>query len=185
MDARPSERFAHAGELMVAMRDWLDGVDRRERAHAIVVNAHREHRPSIERMRADAQQKRARSREILDNLRSFDKAQDKAEGWKLADDAAALEQDAQREEIIWTQKLRSALNDAPDLEEAHTALADHYAEVLLRAETDHDQPAATRFATLLESHTGKLHTAARARYERLLRGEGCLSLAVEAEGVGR
>ncbi len=179
----PSERFAHAGELMVAMRDWLDGVDRRERAHAIVVNAHRAHRPSIERMRADAQQKRARSREILDNLRSFDKAQDKAEGWKLADDAAALEQDALREETIWTQKLRSALNDAPDLEEAHTALADHYAENLLRAEIDHDQPAATRFATLFESHTGKLHTEARARYERLLRGDGGLTLAVEAEGV--
>lgn len=183
MERAPSDRFAHAGELMIAMRDWLDGQGRQERARTIVVNAHLEHRPSIERMRADALQKRTRGREILDKLRSFDKAQAKAEGWKLADDAAAIEQDALREEIIWTQKLRSALNDAPDLEEAHAALANHYAEGLLRAETDHDQPAATRLATLLESHAGKLPTEARARHERFLRGDGRLTLATETEGV--
>lgn len=183
MERSPSDRFAHAGELMIAMRDWLDGEGRRERAHAIVASAHQDHRPSIERMRADAHQKRTRSREILDKLRSFDRAQDKAEGWKLADDAAAIEQDALREETIWTQKLRSALNDAPDLEEAHTALANHYAECLLRAETDHDQPTATRLATLVESHAGKLPTEARARYERFLRGDGRLTLATDTAGA--
>lgn len=183
MERAPSDRFADAGALMIAMRDWLDGEGRRERAHAIVVNAHHDHRPSIDRMRKDAHQKRTRSREILGKLRSFDRAQDKAEGWKLADDAAAIEQDALREEIIWTQKLRSALNDAPDLEEAHTALAAHYAEGLLRAETDHDQPTATRLAALLESHAGKLPTEPRTRYERFLRGDGRLTLATAAKGA--
>jgi serine/threonine-protein kinase len=168
---------------MLAMRDWLDGADREERAHAIVTNAHLEHRPAIERLREEANQKRARSREILDKLRSFDRAQDKAEGWQLADDAAQLEQDALREETLWTQKLRSALNEAPALEEAHTALADHYTEGLLRAETDHNQPAATRFATLLESHAAALGSAARARYDRLLRGDGQLTLRTDPDGA--
>ncbi len=183
MERDPSDRFAHAGELMVAMRDWLDGADRQERAHAIVADAQREHRPRIERMRADAHEKRVRSREILDKLRTFDKAQAKAAGWQLADDASQLEQDALREETLWTQKLRSALNDVPDLEEAHTALADHYSEGLLRAEIDHERPAATRFAALLESHAEKLRPEAQARYKRLLRGDGRLTLFADRDGV--
>jgi serine/threonine-protein kinase len=183
MARAPADRFAHAGELMIAMRDWLDGADREERARATVTSADREHRPAIERLRDEANQKRTRSREILDKLRSFDRAQDKAEGWQLADEAALLDQDALREETIWTQKLRSALNEAPGLEEAHTALADHYAEGLLRAETDHNQPAATRFSTLLESHAGELRPEARARYDRLLRGDGQLTLRTEPAGA--
>ena len=183
MERDPSERFANAGELMIAMRDWLDGADRQERAIAIVANAHREHRPSIERMRASAREKRTRSRQILDKLRSFDKAQDKAEGWQLADDAARLEQDALREETIWTQKLRSALNDAPGLEEAHSALAEHYKEGLVLAELDHDKPAAMRFATLLESHAGKLCKEEQDRYESFLRGDGRLTLLADRDGV--
>jgi eukaryotic-like serine/threonine-protein kinase len=183
MAREPADRFTDAGALMIALRDWLDGADRRERAHAIVADAHQAHRPSIQQLRDDARQKRGRSREILDRLRSYDKAQDKAEGWQLADDAARLEQDALREETIWTQKLGSALNDAPDLEEAHTALADHYTEGLLRAEIDHDLFAATRLATLLESHAGKLRAGARARYEALLRGDGRLTLVTEPAGA--
>ncbi|MEP7121814.1 MAG: bifunctional serine/threonine-protein kinase/formylglycine-generating enzyme family protein [Byssovorax sp.] len=183
MARAPGDRFAHAGELMIAMRDWLDGADREERAHAIVASAHRDHVPAIERLRREADEKRLRSREILDKLRSFDRAQDKAEGWQLADDAAQLEQDALREETIWTQKLRSALNEAPGLEEAHTALADHYTEGLLRAETDHHLPAATRFATLLESHAGELRPEARARYDQLLRGDGRLTMVTDPPGA--
>lgn len=183
MERDPSHRHADAGALMVAVRDWLDGADRQERARRIVEDAHHEHHASIERMREDARQKRAQSREILDRLRPFDRAQDKAEGWKLADNAAAIEQEALREETHWTQKLRSALNEAPDLEEAHTALADHYAKGLLQAETDHDQPAATRFATLLEDHVAQLCAAARACYDTLLRGDGRLSLLTTPKGA--
>jgi eukaryotic-like serine/threonine-protein kinase len=179
----PSHRHAHAGELMIAVRDWLDGADRQERARRIVEDAQHEHGASIERMRENARHLRAQSRAILDGLRPFDRAQDKAEGWRLADEAAAIEQRALREETHWTQKLRSALNEAPDLEEAHTALADHYAEGLLRADTDHDQHAATRFTTLLEDHVAKLRAAARARYETLLRGDGRLTLLTNPGGA--
>jgi serine/threonine-protein kinase len=183
MEREPSDRHDHAGALMEAMRDWLDGADRQARARRIVEGANREHLAKIKDMREDADQRRARSRRILDSLLPFDRAQDKAEGWKLADDAAAIEQEVLREEINWTQKLRSALNDAPDLEEAHAALAEHYAESLLRAETAHDQPSATSFAALLESHAGNLRAEERARYETLLQGDGRLTLMTEPERV--
>ncbi|WP_437874925.1 bifunctional serine/threonine-protein kinase/formylglycine-generating enzyme family protein [Sorangium sp. So ce513] len=179
MEREPGGRYAHAGALMEAVRDWLDGADRQERAVRIVEEAHREHRARIARMRAEADRRRAASRKILDRLRSFDRAQDKAEGWQLEDEAAAIEQDMLREEVYWTQKLRSALNEVPGLEHAHGALAEHYAESLLRAEAEHDRPAMTRFAALLEDHAKHLPEDGRARYEALLRGDARLTLVTE------
>ncbi|WP_284721726.1 bifunctional serine/threonine-protein kinase/formylglycine-generating enzyme family protein [Polyangium sorediatum] len=179
MERVPSNRFLDANALMTAVRDWLDGADRRARARRIVEDAHHAHRARIERMREDASRLRARARQILDRLRPFDRAQEKAVGWQFEDEAAAIEQDVLREEINWTQKLRSALNEVPDLEEAHAALAAHYAENLRRAEAEHDRPAATSFAALLEDHTAKLRADERARYEALLQGDGRLTLITE------
>ncbi len=176
MERSPSDRHADAGELMEALRDWLDGADRQARARGIVERAQAEHRARIEQTRATASRLATQSRELLEKLRPFDRAQEKAEGWKLADDARALEQEAIRDEIQWIQKLRSALNESPMLEEAHVALAEHYSERLLRAEADHDEPAATSFAAFLEDHAGKLPVQRRARYEAVLRGDGKLSL---------
>ena len=172
----PEDRHADAGALMEAVRDWLDGADRRGRALAIVREANAEHRPRVDEARARASVLRARSREILDRLRSYDRAQDKAEGWRLADEAQALEQEALRAEIRWTQALRSALNESPDLEEAHAALAEHYAESLSRAEAAHDEAAVTSFAALLGDHAARLSPHARSPYEALLRGHGKLSI---------
>ncbi|MEO7331356.1 MAG: hypothetical protein ABI193_22460, partial [Minicystis sp.] len=176
--ARP-DRYPDAGALMEAVRDWLDGASRRERALAIVREANHAHLATIERMRAEADRLRARAKEILDRLQTFDKAQAKAEGWKLEDDAAAIEQAALREEIHWTQKLRSALNEAPDLEEAHETLAEHYAHRSQHAEAERDQPAATRFAALLDEHAGKLREERRTHYEARSRGDGRLTFLTE------
>ncbi|MFO0762666.1 MAG: SUMF1/EgtB/PvdO family nonheme iron enzyme [Byssovorax sp.] len=183
MERAPSARFGDAGALMTAVRDWLDGADRRERGLRIVADAHREHRARIDGRRAEADRLRALSRRVLDRLRSYDKAQDKAEGWRLADEADAIEQQALREEIVWAQKLRSALNEAPDLDEAHAALAEHYAGALLRAEEKHDDPSATSFTVLLEDHAQRLDPARRAPFEALLRAEGRVTLITEPAGA--
>lgn len=183
MARTPADRYSDAGALMEAIRDWLDGADRRARALRIVQEASAVHRPRIEAIRARANALLARSRAVLDGLKPFDRAQDKAEGWKLADEASALEQAALRDEIDWTQKLRSALNEAPALEEAHAALAEHYAESLLRAEAAHDSPAETSFAALLQDHTSRLSPALRARYDVLLQGNGRLSLETAPRGA--
>ena len=55
----PADRFASAGELMVALRDGLDGADRDERGRSIVARAHREHLPTIQRLRDEARKKRS------------------------------------------------------------------------------------------------------------------------------
>jgi formylglycine-generating enzyme required for sulfatase activity len=179
MEREPSRRFADARALHDAIRDWLDGADRRARGRRIVEQAESAHRQTIAALRAEADALRTRSRRILAVLQSFDRAQDKAEGWKLADRAAELEQRALREESLWAQKLRSALNEAPDLDEAHLALAHHYADGLLRAEAEHDEPNATSFVVLLEDHAKGLEPARRVHFDALLRGEGQLSLLTE------
>lgn len=183
MARSPVERYSHAGVLMEALRDWLDGADRQARARRIVDDAHRQHRSTMERLREQAVQQRAQARKILEKLRTFDRAQEKAEGWKLEDEAAELEQQVLREEIHWTQKLRSALNEAPDLEEAHLPLAEHYAERLLRADAVHDEPAAMSYVALLEEHAGRLRPEDRIRYQALLQGDGYLTLHTIPERV--
>lgn len=183
MQRAPSQRHEDAGALMEALRDWLEGANRRARALGIVEEANREHLPNVLKMRQEADALRVESRKILDRLRSFDRAQDKAVGWRLADRAAGLEQEAVRAEITWTQKLRSALNEAPDLTEAHSVLADHYAKSLLRAERAHDAPAATSFAVLLEEHAQRLDGNGRTSYEALLRGDGRLTLLTNPPGA--
>jgi serine/threonine-protein kinase len=179
MAREPWERYANAVALMEALRDWLDGTDRQERARRIVAEADREHRPRIEAMRREAEALRASSRALLGKLRDYDPAQDKAEGWALADRAQATEQRALREEIYWTQKVRSALNEAPDLEEAHDALAAHYLACLLGAEAENDEPSAARFAAHLEDHARHLSGAARARCEAVVRGKGRLTIVTD------
>lgn len=176
MERHPGDRPAHAGLLMAAIRDWLDGATRTAHARRIVEDAHREHGSKLEHMREQAAQHRATAREILGRLQSFDHAQRKAEGWALEDEAAAIERDILREEIYWTQKIRSALNEAPDLEEAHAALAEHYAQSLHRAESIHDESSVLSYAALLESHARKLPASTRIRYETLLQGDGLLTL---------
>jgi serine/threonine protein kinase/formylglycine-generating enzyme required for sulfatase activity len=179
MERDPRDRYPDASALMDAVRDWLDGADRQERALALVLGAHKEHRSKITELREEADRLRARSRDILDRLESFDRAQDKAEGWTLEDRALAFEREALREEVLWIQKLRSALNLVPDLEQAHLALAEHYAESLARAEAAHDQLAAMSSAGFLEDHLGKLHGERRNHYEAILRGPGQLTLLTE------
>ncbi len=74
------------------------------------------------------------------------------------------------------QILRSALNEAPDLREAHEALADHYAEELLEAEEARDPRGAARAEALLRQHD-------RGRHAVLLAGDGALTLATAPEGA--
>lgn len=179
----PHDRPAHAGILMDAIRDWLDGANRVARARRIVVDADRDHRAKIQFLHRRSEALRMQAREILSRLRSFDPAQQKAEGWALEDEAATIERDISREEITWTQKIRSALNEAPDLEEAHSALAEHYAQSLYRADAAHDESSTRNYAALLASHAARLPSEIRVHYEALLLGDGRLTLRTIPESV--
>ncbi|CAN90839.1 MULTISPECIES: bifunctional serine/threonine-protein kinase/formylglycine-generating enzyme family protein [Sorangium] len=175
MALAPEARTPDAGALAADVRSWLDGARRRERALAIVDHA-RAIRPEIEATRARARALRDEARAILDGLSSFDPAERKARGWRLEDEAERLEREASLGQVEWMQVLRSALNEAPDLREAHEALADHYAEELAQAEEARDPRGAARAEALLRQHD-------RGRHAVLLAGDGALTLATVPAGA--
>ncbi|XXY45780.1 bifunctional serine/threonine-protein kinase/formylglycine-generating enzyme family protein [Sorangium sp. So ce269] len=171
----PEARHPDAGALAADIRSWLDGARRRERALAIVDRA-RAIQPELEATRARARALRDEARAILDGLSSFDPAERKARGWRLEDEAERLEQAASLGQVEWMQTLRSALNEAPDLREAHEALADHYAAELAEAEEARDPRGAARAEALLRQHD-------RGRHAVLLAGDGELTLATVPAGA--
>ncbi|WP_434045547.1 MULTISPECIES: bifunctional serine/threonine-protein kinase/formylglycine-generating enzyme family protein [Sorangium] len=175
MALAPEARYPDAGALAADVRSWLDGARRRERALAIVAKA-RAIQPELAATRARARALRDEARAILDGLRSFDPAEQKARGWRLEDEAERLDRAASLGQIEWMQILRSALNEAPDLREAHEALADHYAEELVEAEEARDARAAARAEALLRQHD-------RGRHAVLLAGDGALALTTDPAGA--
>ncbi|WP_437958918.1 bifunctional serine/threonine-protein kinase/formylglycine-generating enzyme family protein [Sorangium sp. So ce119] len=175
MALAPEARYPDAGALAADVRSWLDGARRRERALATVEKA-RAIQPELAATRARARALRDEARAILDGLSSFDPAEQKARGWRLEDEAERLDRAASLGELEWMQILRSALNEAPDLREAHEALADHYAEELVEAEEARDARAAARAEALLRQHD-------RGRHAVLLAGDGALALATAPAGA--
>ncbi|AUX39591.1 protein kinase [Sorangium cellulosum] len=175
MARAPGDRYPDAGALAADVRSWLDGARRRERALAIVDRA-RAIQPAIEATRARARALRGEARAALGGLRSFDAAERKARGWRLEDEAERLEREASLGRVEWMQILRSALNEAPDLAEAHEALADHYADELVEAEEARDARGAARAEALLRQHDRGQHVV-------LLAGDGELTLATAPAGA--
>ncbi|WP_437743463.1 bifunctional serine/threonine-protein kinase/formylglycine-generating enzyme family protein [Sorangium sp. So ce1504] len=175
MAREPPSRYASAEVLAAEIRGFLDGARRRERARALVEES-RALAPQIEGLRARARALRAEAKAVLGRLDSFAPAAEKAQGWALEDEARALDRAAALDEATWHQKLRAALNEAPDFDEAHAALADAHLADLRAAEEARDAEAAARAEAFLRAH-------ARERHAVLLRGTGALSLRTDPEGA--
>ncbi|APR77983.1 serine/threonine protein kinase [Minicystis rosea] len=175
MAREPADRPANARILADEMRGFLDGARRRERARALVAEARRL-APSIQALRARSSTLRADAQALLGQVHAFDPAARKAPGWALEDEARALEFRAAQEEVIWQRKLRAALDEAPDLDEAHEALADAHAAELRAAETARDAAATARAEALLREHD-------RGRHAALLAGDGAFWLLTSPVGA--
>jgi serine/threonine-protein kinase len=171
----PADRPADARVLAEEMRAFLDGARRRARARDLVAQA-RALAPSIEGLRARAEALRAEARVRLAGVHAFDPAERKAPGWALEDEARALDLAAALEEVGYKRKLRAALEEAPDLDEAHEALADAHAAELRAAEAARDAAAAARAEALLREHD-------RGRHAALLGGAGTLTFVTAPAGA--
>jgi serine/threonine-protein kinase len=132
--------------------------------------------PACADLRARARALREEAQGVLARVQSFDPVEEKARGWALEDQADALDRKVAVQEAVWHQRMRAALDEAPDLEEAHAALADRYREDLHAAEEARDAAAAARAETLLREHDRGQHAA-------LLRGIGALTVVTEPEGA--
>ena len=171
----PADRYADAGALGDALREWLDGAQRRAKALEILAQA-APLRPTIDTLRAEAADKRARAAAIMAPLPPHAPVEQKAPAWDLEDEAEVAEREAVVREVRWQQVVGTALEQVPDLPEAHAVLADHYAERLLAAEQGGRRSDVARFETLLADHD-------RGQHAKLLSGIGAVTLVTDPPGA--
>jgi len=171
----PTERYPSAKPLAEDLRRWLDGEAQRDAARRDVADADGL-LPGIDELQRRARGLHAEAEELLDSLPPHAPIEAKRPAWTLQDQARELERRATAWETEYTQALYDAVNLAPDLEEAHTRLADYYRrrhEAAERADDDHTAQHA--LARLRAHHRG--------RYQRYLDGVATFSLPTSISDV--
>ncbi|MCB9764556.1 MAG: SUMF1/EgtB/PvdO family nonheme iron enzyme [Alphaproteobacteria bacterium] len=171
----PAARHPEAGAFAEALAGWLDGVDRRERALAVVEEA-RAHGARALALQGQAAALRDEATEALRDVRSYDPDTLKRPGWAREDRASALEAEADLADDDQEQALQAALRVDPHLPEAHDALAALYRDRHAAAEQAGDLLSAARLEQRLRAHD-------RGAHADYLRGEGTVSLVTDPPGA--
>lgn len=167
----PAARPQQAGQIAEALRDWQEGATKRARALASVAAAE-----SVRAQVADAAGEAARltaqERRLEDGIRAHAPIATKLPWWEAQDSARAAQDRVEDLEAAVEAHLAEALAHAPDLPEAHAALAALHQAHHAAAEAAHDRDA-RRHLERLARHDRDLTWAA---YRR---GDGALSLATD------
>ncbi|MEZ4473577.1 MAG: SUMF1/EgtB/PvdO family nonheme iron enzyme [bacterium] len=120
---------------------------------------------------------RDEAREQLARLDIHAPDTEKAEAWRLEDEASALDREAAGSEARYLQRLQAALTLSPDLEECHDLLADHHQGHAERARERGDADAAAVHRLLVRTHDRS------GRHVAWLARRGYLSLEVATPGA--
>ena len=178
----PEDRFAAAASLAAEVGAWLAGARRREKALAVVESA--EHKVSeATALREEASALREEAEVLLAGVKGWQPEEDKAPGWRKQDEASALEQKAELAEVQQEQLLAAALTHAPDLPEAHAALAARYRAEHAAVEAERGDT--TRQEVLLHTHAHALPSSHPEHVGHLayLKGDGALTLVTDPPGA--
>jgi formylglycine-generating enzyme required for sulfatase activity len=182
MSRDPAERYADGAEVASAVQSWLDGSSRRERALSVVAEAAAQ-RPAAAALRERAAALRSEAEAALQGIEGWRPEEDKAAGWAQEDEAAALEGRAALLELSEESLLQASLTHAPELPEAHAALAERYRREHAAAEAARQLTA--RPEVLLRHHLEALPEAHPVRRSGFayLKGDGALTLWTDPEGA--
>ena len=182
MSRSAGERYATAGAFAAALQSWLDGSKRREQALEVVSEAATKG-PAAAALRAAAGALRAEAAAELEGIEGWRPEEDKAAGWAKEDEAAALEAQAVLLELSEEQLLQASLTHAPELPEAHAALAERYRSEHAAAEAA--RQSAARPEALLRHHLEALPESHPVRGSGLayLKGDGALTLVTDPPGA--
>jgi formylglycine-generating enzyme required for sulfatase activity len=184
MARAPRDRFRDATEMVAPLQGWLDGAQRREQATAMAVDAVAR-QAEVETARQEAAALRARGEALLRSIPAWADEEEKAEAWRLLDEADAQAQVAALADLGVEQALHGALRVAPDLPEAHAALLARYRVLHTEAERRRDDAEAQRLAARMAPHVAALspRDPVRVRAEAYLEGSGALTLLTEPAGA--
>ena len=176
------DRFIDAGALAAEIAAWLDGARRREQALEVVAAAEVK-TPEAEALRKRAADLRDEAEALLDGIEGWRPEEDKMAGWEKEDEAKDVEQQADMLELEQEQLLAGALTHAPDLPEAHAALAARYQAQHRALEEAREN--ATRAEVLQRLHATALPESHpdRAGHLAYLTGDGALTLVTDPPGA--
>jgi serine/threonine protein kinase/formylglycine-generating enzyme required for sulfatase activity len=176
----PEGRPADAAEVAAAARAWLDGANKREKALEVVAAADAVV-GEMQALRQRAASLRAEGDALLARTRPWEPEDAKAAGWAKQDEAERSERDAALLELRREALLQGSLTHAPELVEAHAALAElelgrHHA-----AEAEREAIVAARAEVRLREYADALPERhdVRRRVAIYLRGDGALTLATD------
>ena len=177
-------RYRNGTELAEEIEEWLDGRRRQEKALAVVEQA-LGCAPKGEELRRQAQELRDEASRVLAKVQSWEPDERKVDGWAKEDQAAELERRADLESLESQRLLNAALTHAPELPEAHRALAERYRKEHQIAEQMGDDDGMTEAELLLRGHAQALpeHDEGRRGHFAYLKGDGALSLVTDPPGV--
>lgn len=180
----PEDRFRDAGALAGAVNAWLEGVQRREQALAVVAQA-LEIDAEASTLRAAADALSDEATRALQTVPPFAPEEHKIPAWEIEARAAEKQREANITSIRAEQQLQAALNIEPELVEAHEALAKHYLEEHRRAEAREQISAKLEAQVRLRTHVDALPTDhdTRVEIERYLEGTGKLTLHTDTPGA--
>jgi serine/threonine-protein kinase len=151
----------------------------------VLVQQAQDRLPRVRGLRDEATVLRAEARERLDAIPLWAPEVERHGAWALEERAEELEIEAGLEDLAAEQGVRAALSLAPDLSDAHAALAERYQAEHRAAEAAGDRAGAARAEALLTAHVVALPEAHRVRAEATawLSGEGLLTLHTDPAGA--
>ena len=184
MAREPQARLSHAGLLSVAVRTWLDGAHKRDRAVALVGRV-RASLPEAAALRTEAARLDEQAADDLARVPTWAPEEDKYAAWDLLQQAMDLRAQAELREGEAELGLQGALMIDPNLPEAHAELAVRSMARHAEAEAARDAPEAARALVRLGRHLDALppHHAARTRLRTYFRGEAALTLDAQPQGA--
>ncbi len=112
-----ADRYMDASTIAEAVAGWLDSLQLREQAVALVRQAG-QLEPVLDRLRTEAAILRSDAASVFRALPRHAADADKRRGWALEDRALAVEEELARHESRYVHLLRAALTNAPGMEDA-------------------------------------------------------------------
>ncbi|MFB6262116.1 MAG: SUMF1/EgtB/PvdO family nonheme iron enzyme [Bradymonadaceae bacterium] len=172
----PDERYSHAGRMQEELEAWLQGRTQREKAERHVRRG-RQLRRRLEDLRDRRDRLWTSARRQLEEVAYHDPVAEKLAGWGAEEQARELDADIARAETEFVDELHSALEVAPEVDDARRMLADHFRVKHERALERGDRRKAARWEEKIRRHD------VQGDHRRYLEGRAELSLRTEPSGA--
>lgn len=180
----PSKRFQNSAALAKKIQEFLDGVAKREEAIQIFTKGKRTRQEEIS-MRKEAKRRSLKADEILKGLAPWEPEEKKWTAWEEEEKSQLLYRQAALKRVESETLFHAALEQYPELSQAHEALIEEYLLEHRRAEENREEATVAQYETRLIHHIQALpeENQNRAKYEQYIRGLGAVSIHTDPPGA--